>query len=410
MTTYSLFECYGIELEYMIVDAKTLNIKPISDKIIQAASGAISTDFENGSISWANELVKHVLEVRTEEPATTLDNLASSFEENIATINKLAAPFGACLMPTSMHPMMDPSKQTVIWEHAYGDIFATFNRLFNCHQHGWANIQSCQLNLPFSTDDEFGRLHAAIRLILPILPALASSSPIVQLKFGKAINNRLLYYQSDFGKLPNMAGRCIPEQVFSLSEYKEKILKPLFAQLDTLPNTKILQHEWVNARGAILRKSRNAIEIRIMDMQECPAADIAICRAITDVLRNLVSEFFVSYKEQQKWTIDSLKKILDDVIQNGEETKINNKAYLSLFDFPEQKGTAKELWHHLIENMEIKKTTQSKHDYDIVRTILKKGVLSRRIKNSIKELNPANITDVYRQLAEGLAQGKMFGV
>ena len=36
------------------------------------------------------------------------------------------------------------------------------------------------LNLPFSSDEEFGRLHAAIRLLLPLLPALAASSPLVE--------------------------------------------------------------------------------------------------------------------------------------------------------------------------------------------------------------------------------------
>ena len=40
---------------------------------------------------------------------------------------------------------------------------------------------------------------------------------------------------------------------------------------------KILDHHFLNSRGAIARFDRNAIEIRLVDIQECPKADIAIC-------------------------------------------------------------------------------------------------------------------------------------
>ena len=39
----------------------------------------------------------------------------------------------------------------------------------------------------------------------------------------------------------------------------------------------VLQHEWLNARGAIARFDRNTIELRVLDVQECPRADLAIC-------------------------------------------------------------------------------------------------------------------------------------
>jgi hypothetical protein len=32
----------------------------------------------------------------------------------------------------------------------------------------------------------------------------------------------------------------------------------------------VLRHEWVNARGAIARFDRSAIEIRVLDVAECP--------------------------------------------------------------------------------------------------------------------------------------------
>ena len=50
-------------------------------------------------------------------------------------------------------------------------MYEAYDRIFDCRGHGWANLQAVHLNLPFSGDEEFGRLHAAIRLVLPIMPA-----------------------------------------------------------------------------------------------------------------------------------------------------------------------------------------------------------------------------------------------
>ena len=41
-----LFQAYGIELEYMIVDADTLNIRPISDKILIDQNGKVNGEID----------------------------------------------------------------------------------------------------------------------------------------------------------------------------------------------------------------------------------------------------------------------------------------------------------------------------------------------------------------------------
>ena len=55
-----LFQGYGIELEYMIVDRDTLKVKPITDELIKHETGAYQSDFENGIVTWSIELVLHV--------------------------------------------------------------------------------------------------------------------------------------------------------------------------------------------------------------------------------------------------------------------------------------------------------------------------------------------------------------
>ena len=69
-TPFHLFEVFGLEIERMIVDAATLDVRPIVDSVLQEAAeedtpDSVATgieDIEDGSIGWSNELVGHVVE------------------------------------------------------------------------------------------------------------------------------------------------------------------------------------------------------------------------------------------------------------------------------------------------------------------------------------------------------------
>ncbi len=174
-----LFEGYGVELEYMIVDKNSLSIKPISDKIIFDVLGEYLSDVEFEETAWSNELVLHVIEIKTNGPRKDLNKLDEVFYKNVQDINRILLNYNCILLPTGMHPFMNPMKETILWPHEYNATYETYNRIFNCRGHGWSNLQSVHLNLPFANDEEFEKLHAAIRLLLPIIPAISSSTPIV---------------------------------------------------------------------------------------------------------------------------------------------------------------------------------------------------------------------------------------
>src|SRR5262249_20775901 len=175
-----LCQGFGVELEYMIVDADSLHVLPVADRVLHSVAGEYVNDVERGAITWSNELALHVIELKTTEPAPHLDGLCASFEESIGEINERLAPLKGRLMPTAMHPWMEPDREMRLWPHDYSPVYEAFNRIFDCRGHGWANLQSVHLNLPFANDKEFARLHAAVRLLLPLLPALAASSPVVE--------------------------------------------------------------------------------------------------------------------------------------------------------------------------------------------------------------------------------------
>src|SRR5688500_9601059 len=89
---FGLFEVYGVELEYMIVDSHTLGERPIADRLIEAERGAIENEIERGTFAWSNELARHVVEIKTNGPAPELAGLARGFASETARIDALLAP------------------------------------------------------------------------------------------------------------------------------------------------------------------------------------------------------------------------------------------------------------------------------------------------------------------------------
>jgi len=403
--TPHIFQGFGIELEYMIVRQDTLDVLPIADRLLAEAAGELTGDVERGAFEWSNELALHVIEMKTAGPAANLGGLASGFQAEVEAMNRLLAPLGATLLPSAMHPWMNPLHETKLWPHGYRAVYEAYNRIFNCQGHGWSNLQSVHLNLAFNGDDEFGRLHAAIRLVLPILPALAASSPYVEGRSTGILDNRLEYYRHNQARIPSLAGAVIPEGVYTRSQYEDVILKRNYRDIAPHDPDGILQDEWLNSRGAIARFQRSAIEIRVLDIQECPAADLAIATAIVAVLQALSEERWSPAASQRQAGVTPLAEILLAVIRDGEQATIADTGYLRLFGIDAQTMTASKLWQHLIaETVPAANVARPPLDH-----IAKHGPLARRLLRAAGS-NPdrGGLTAVYRRLGDCLAQGKMF--
>ena len=402
---YHLFEVYGIELEYMLVHRSDLKIIPIVDKLLTKKNGSLTSDVENGKIEWSNELVSHVVEMKTNGPTANLDGLDKLFAENIKEINGLLQEFDTCLMPTAMHPLMDPHTETHLWQHHYSKIYALYNRIFDCKGHGWSNVQSMHINLPFFNDAEFEKLHAAVRILLPIIPGLAASSPVLDGNFTGYKDARMHYYKSNQKEIPHMTGKVIPEQVFNKADYNKIIFEPITEAIKPFDTEKILDHHFLNSRGAISRFDRKAIEIRVIDIQENPSADVAIAAFIIEVLKLLVSEELISLEDQKSWHEEELFNIFDDVIVNAENTLITDKRYLAIFDLHKD-SDVKIIWKKLYDLVGEKLSEdQKKH----IEFILQNGSLATRILKAIRnEFTADNIIRVYRRLAKCLEQNRMF--
>ena len=403
---YSLFSVYGVELEYMIVNRDTLAIMPIADLVIKDKTGIITSDVDNGEVAWSNELTAHVIELKTNGPRESLKGLNTAFMANVKEINGLLEKHNAMLLPTAAHPFMDPFKETVLWQHEYNEVYELYNRIFDCRGHGWSNLQSMHLNLPFANDAEFEKLHAAIRMVLPIIPALAASSPILDGVPSTHHDARMLAYSTHQKRLPALMGSIIPEQAFSKLAYTQQIFNPIQEAIKPFDTEKIMDKHFLNSRGAIARFDRGAIEIRVIDIQECPKADIAIAELIIAAIKSLITEKPCGISCQKTWHADDLRSILDQTIRNAEHAEIKDSAYLHCFGMNANHVTAQDLWQHLFDKH---KTQLSKESQDALSKILNNGSLSSRIlEKTGRKPTLEDIKWTYSDLAECLATNTLF--
>lgn len=402
MRKLHLFEGYGVEMEYMIVSRKDLRVRPVVDQLFKKVAGEFVSDIERGPIAWSNELVSHVIELKTNGPAKSFHGLSALFHENVREVNKLLAPFDAMMLPTGAHPFMDPYKETVIWPHENNEIYNLYNRIFDCRGHGWSNLQSTHINLPFGNEEEFARLHAAVRVLLPLIPALAASTPILDGKITGFVDARLESYRHNQEKIPSIAGKVIPEQLFTREEYDVNIFKRIRKDIAAYDTNGILDQHFLNSRGAIARFDRGAIEIRIIDNQECPAADIAILALIAEVLKKLAYEEWSSFDAQKSWHEDPLSDIFLGTIEHGMPYQIINPEFLALFHIDAGQMTAKEFWKCIASSLADKIPEE-------VGRIVEAGSLSERMLRFIgNDFDSEKLKETYRMLSGCLEQNELF--
>jgi glutamate---cysteine ligase / carboxylate-amine ligase len=309
------------------------------------------------------------------------------------------------LLGTAAHPLMDPATETRLWAHGGGEIYAAYDRIFGCSGHGWSNLQSTHLNLPFADDEEFGRLHAAIRLVLPLIPALAASSPFLDGRFTGYLDARLETYRHNQARIPSLTGRVIPERLFTEADYRG-LLARIAGDIAPHDPEQVLNPLFLNSRGAIARFDRNAIEIRTIDIQECPAADLAVIGAVVVALRRLVTEQAAPYRVQQEWPEDLLAEILLEVIRDGDQARIADSDYLRMLGLRGRGMTAGAAWRELCE--------AASGDIDAgsraaLGRILDEGPLARRLLRATGTApTRAGLVGACRELAGCLADNRLF--
>lgn len=331
--------------------------------------------------------------------------MAEAFAVNVRLANDKLGQDGLRLMPTAMHPWLDP-EDAQLWPHDAR--YSTLDKVFSCKRHGWVNSLTATLELPFSGDEEFARLHAAVRFVLPILPGLAASSPVIDGERNGILDNRLIAARANCVRVPSVAGEIVPEPIGSTGEYQERVLEPMYRDLEPHDPEGVWRHESLNARGAIARLERSSVEIRVLDMQETPKMDVAYAALIVEVLKLLCAEQWLDAAGMNRWRTAQLKLLLELAARHGEGAGIGDKPYLAAFGMRSSGTELKGLWEHLIETVSARGSLDASTGR-LLEHYLRHGTLATRISKAVGLLpTRTKLVRVYEDLCESLAEGTPF--
>jgi hypothetical protein len=152
-----------------------------------------------------------------------------------------------------------------------------------------------------------------------------------------------------------------------------------------------------------------AIEIRLLDLQECPRADIAIAAAVVGTLRRLVAETGARSAAQREFSENELLPLLMGCVMEGDRALIDHRKYLEALGYSDPSpARAGDVWRHLIG--EVAHAEPGFAEFQpALDVILDEGCLARRI---LRAAGPTpsheRLQEVYGDLGACLDKGEMF--
>jgi gamma-glutamyl:cysteine ligase YbdK (ATP-grasp superfamily) len=395
--TYKTLEVLGPEHEFSLVNQE-LKALPIVDKIIKDFRGRIVNFVEQSHFTFGKELQLHVMEIKPNMPFKSPRKFEETMHEAVLTIaDFLESKYEAHLLGTGMHPLLT-LEETMVWPHRHRQIYQAYSKIFNLKQHGWLNIQSFQLNIPYFNEEKAILMHNILAEICAYLPAISASSPIYEEEFGAYIDNRLHFYMTNQKEVNSVTGDVIPEYIFSFEQYRKEIIEKYSMELSNRGVDKCLLHkDWVNSRGAIFRFDRRAIEIRIMDEQECVKSDVALSCFLRALLRGLMKS------EPNLLPHEILVKDLNSIITKGSNAKVLH---------PKGK-TAKQVCEYFFKIAWENASKEEKKYLPLIQKRIENGNLSETIKGRVQrkaqktDLKEA-IISVYLSLVKSLMNNQPY--
>lgn len=362
---HRLFEAIGVRITFALVQRLSLEFAQTPNEV----PDALQQD-GNAAITWSPGAGPHLWEVYNQQMARRVSPLQRRMNTEVRHQATAIERAGLRLLPGGGHPWMamPPGSTTSPAPLA--------ERIFALRSYAHAIGQPLRISVSFRGDGEFTKLFAAVRLLLPIIPAIAAASPFVNGAANGMLNNRLhAWHTAD--RPTGLIGPLIPEAAFTEEDYYRTINAPLAQALAEVDALDLLGHDLANTRGAVATFDPGHVSIRMADTQESVVASLAVAEMIVAVLRALVKGRWVSTYLQRAWHEQDLQHVLEPVIRDADEAVITDRNYPVMFGLMDQEGiTAGKLWQHLFVELysDLSEATRSHMAH-----ILEHGCLARRI-------------------------------
>jgi hypothetical protein len=169
-------------------------------------------------------------------------------------------------------------------------------------------------------------------------------------------------------EVPSVTGNVVPEYIYSFEQYRKEIIERYSLDLTNAGvKNYLLQKDWVNSRGIIFRFDRKAVEIRVMDEQECVKSDVALSCFIRAALRGLMQ------KNTESLPHEILVKDFKSTVKRGLDAKVLHP----------HASTARKVCHRLFGIAWENATKEEKKYLPIIQRRIEAGSLSEIIRKRI---------------------------
>ncbi|MDX9750887.1 MAG: glutamate-cysteine ligase family protein [Flavobacteriales bacterium] len=382
-----LFDLVEVRTTFAVVDARSLDVVP--------DGGALAMDAEapNATTFWRPGAAAHLVELHARGAARRMAPMQRRMDTARRKASESLERNGLCLLPGGCHPWMDPMQAQIDGPRA--DLA---DRVLAMRAHGRANGQALRIALSFRGDAEFTRLFAAVRMLLPMVPALTAASPIVNGRPNGMLANRAHAAHGPSGRAPGLEGPVVPEAAFTEEDHYRTINAPLARSLAEAGAMELMGHEWADPRAVTASFDTGMVHLRVADAQESTAAGHAVAEMIVAVVRALVKGRWASSYLQRSWHEHDLTRILEATVRDADEAVIGDANYPVMFGLLGQGGiTAGKLWQHIFVDLYdgLSDGTRSH-----IAHILEHGCLARRVlRHTGPDPDRERLRTVYARLA-----------
>ena len=380
---------YGLALDYLIVGRTDLM------PVLPASLGS-----SGKGASWSSNATGTGIRLGTTAPEKDLPSAGARIAADAEQLNALVGDLlGGMILPSGGHPFALAS-----------DAGSTGNgiraQLFESMSTGQLWTSGATVEVPFGDEQGFGRSHTAVRMVLPLIPAISAASPFLEGKRAPALSARLVAMIEGTPGIPELTGSFIPEVALDQADYYRIVLEPIARALAERDLAERIDYHSVNQRAAVPSFDRGTIALNVADTQECPSADAAVAEMTVAVINAMKDGRWVSNYLQRAWHENDLLAILKDVAGKGSEAVITNRDFLLMFGKMRESATAGELWRHLYQQLRdgLSEPTRIR-----IAHILDQGSLAQRILRRTGERpSRERLIEVYRELASCLEEDRQF--
>ena len=392
---------FELELAYALVGDQSIDACPQVDELLSLYCQERLRSVPHDDAIWELPGPRHKLVMRSKQRLENLSHAKDLFSAELRDAAELAGKLDGRLLATGMHPWMN-AEAAELWPHGETPSDSALHAIFGKDRHGWANQQSLRLSLPFDSELEFFRLFVALRSLMPLMPAIAASSPFANGRRGPAMSCRLATRRDYVASDLDFSCSLVPPASECREAYNGEVVEPLHLALQARGLEGALSPMQVCGHGLVADFELGLVHIHMLDMQECLSADLAVCSMVVAMTQLLQNEVDASLAALGQWPSARLAELLESTLVGGSQAVLRDADFLAAFGFPEGGSCrASELLQFVFEERvsdggldELKPAQEA---------IVGQGALAHRLLQSLPERwNDEDLYNLYRKLSESL--------